>query len=237
MMIPGDIFTLIDVFSFAAWLFYGSTMGAVLVLRYTWPNVPRPYRVSRPLSIHSQQFLDFIIVFTVYVVFRFTVICFCDLYSCISIPLYISLSFFLIMSISRFFLCCLQQNQDYKTLLLNIYIYYFEYHFTPLLLFDVNIFRCIYITNQFPSFVFRLFLISTTPLTCIARFMIYLFGLPQVPTFIPVVVLLISAYLVVAPIIQNPRIEFLYATIFIFSGLIFYVPFVVWKVRFKFLGE
>lgn len=100
MMIPGDIFTLIDVFSFAAWLFYGSTMGAVLVLRYTWPEVPRPYRV---------------------------------------------------------------------------------------------------------------------------------------PTFIPVLVLLVSAYLVVAPIIQNPRIEFLYATIFILSGLVFYLPFVVWKVRFRFL--
>ncbi|GFO17338.1 amino acid transporter-like protein 4 [Plakobranchus ocellatus] len=100
MMIPGDIFTLIDVFSFAAWLFYGSTMGAVLVLRYTWPNAPRPYKV---------------------------------------------------------------------------------------------------------------------------------------PTFIPVLVLIISAYLVVGPIVQNPRIEFLYATIFILSGLVFYMPFVAWKLRFKWL--
>ncbi|XP_059156072.1 b(0,+)-type amino acid transporter 1-like [Physella acuta] len=100
MMIPGDIFSLIDFFSFAAWLFYGATMGSVLVLRYTRPDAPRPYRV---------------------------------------------------------------------------------------------------------------------------------------PTVIPVIVLIISCYLVMAPIIQQPRIEFFYATLFILSGLLFYVPFVLFNVKIKFL--
>lgn len=48
----------------------------------------------------------------------------------------------------------------------------------------------------------------------------------KVPIIIPVVVLVISMYLVVAPIIDTPRIEYLYALLFIFAGLIFYVPFV-----------
>ncbi|CAL1547645.1 unnamed protein product [Lymnaea stagnalis] len=100
MMIPGDIFSLIDFFSFAAWLFYGATMGSVLILRYTKPDAPRPYRV---------------------------------------------------------------------------------------------------------------------------------------PTVIPIIVLVISVYLVVAPIIQQPRIEFFYASLFILSGLVFYVPFVLYNVKIKFL--
>ncbi|KAH8344769.1 hypothetical protein KR067_006840 [Drosophila pandora] len=48
----------------------------------------------------------------------------------------------------------------------------------------------------------------------------------KVPIIIPVVVLAISVYLVAAPIFETPRIEYLYAMIFIFAGLIFYVPFV-----------
>ncbi|XP_021352770.1 b(0,+)-type amino acid transporter 1-like isoform X1 [Mizuhopecten yessoensis] len=95
----GDIFTLIDYFSFAAWFFYGATMAALLVLRYTSPDRERPYKV---------------------------------------------------------------------------------------------------------------------------------------PIIVPVIVLLFSIYLVVAPIVQNPRIEFLYAFLFMISGLFFYVPFVVYKTSFKF---
>lgn len=48
----------------------------------------------------------------------------------------------------------------------------------------------------------------------------------KVPLIIPIVVLIISGYLVVAPIIDTPRIEYLYACLFIFAGLLFYVPFV-----------
>ncbi|CAC5409172.1 SLC7A9 [Mytilus coruscus] len=57
----------------------------------------------------------------------------------------------------------------------------------------------------------------------------------KVPIIIPIIVLLCSFYLVLAPILQNPRIEFLYASIFMFSGLIFYVPFVVYKKELSFM--
>lgn len=101
LIIPGNIFSLIDLFSFTAWIFYGATMATVLVFRYSRPNEPRPYRV---------------------------------------------------------------------------------------------------------------------------------------PTFIPVVMLFFSLYLVIAPIINSPRIEFLYATLFVLSGMVFYVPFIAYKVRLTFLN-
>ncbi|KAL3860836.1 hypothetical protein ACJMK2_010900 [Sinanodonta woodiana] len=98
MVVSGDIFSLIDFFSFAAWMFYGATMVALLILRVTQKNRPRPYKV---------------------------------------------------------------------------------------------------------------------------------------PIIIPIIVLLCSCYLLVAPIIQQPRIEFLYAFLFVISGLLFYVPFVVFKKNYK----
>ncbi|XP_021968156.1 b(0,+)-type amino acid transporter 1 isoform X2 [Folsomia candida] len=45
MIIAGDIETLIDFFSFTAWIFYGGAMLAVIVQRFTRPNAPRPYKV------------------------------------------------------------------------------------------------------------------------------------------------------------------------------------------------
>ncbi|KAH9502677.1 b(0,+)-type amino acid transporter 1 [Bulinus truncatus] len=53
----------------------------------------------------------------------------------------------------------------------------------------------------------------------------------RVPIFIPVIMVIISVYLVIAPIIQDPRIEFLYAAIFIVGGTVFYVPFVHFKLQ------
>ncbi|XP_045193427.1 b(0,+)-type amino acid transporter 1-like isoform X3 [Mercenaria mercenaria] len=53
----------------------------------------------------------------------------------------------------------------------------------------------------------------------------------KVPLAVPILVFLCSVYLVVAPIIQDPRIEFLYAFLFSVSGLVFYIPFVVYKKR------
>ncbi|XP_076654379.1 b(0,+)-type amino acid transporter 1 isoform X2 [Halictus rubicundus] len=46
------------------------------------------------------------------------------------------------------------------------------------------------------------------------------------PLVIPVLVLGISAYLIVAPIIEKPQIEYLYAAGFIFAGMLVYLPFV-----------
>ncbi|XP_046399734.1 b(0,+)-type amino acid transporter 1-like isoform X2 [Ischnura elegans] len=48
----------------------------------------------------------------------------------------------------------------------------------------------------------------------------------KVPIIIPLVVLVISVYLIAAPIIDNPQIEYLYAGLFILAGLLLYVPFV-----------
>ncbi|KAI7697770.1 amino acid transporter -like protein, partial [Sarcoptes scabiei] len=48
---------------------------------------------------------------------------------------------------------------------------------------------------------------------------------------LPIIVFIISIYLVIGPIVQNPQIEYLYATLYIVSGLLFYVPFVKYKLR------
>lgn len=52
---------------------------------------------------------------------------------------------------------------------------------------------------------------------------------PQVPIFIPILVTLISVFLVLAPIISEPAWEYLYCVLFILSGLIFYFLFVHYK--------
>jgi len=50
-----------------------------------------------------------------------------------------------------------------------------------------------------------------------------------VPIVIPIFVMLASAYLVIAPIIYDPKIQYVYALLFILAGLIFYVPFVYFQ--------
>ncbi|ODM90871.1 b(0,+)-type amino acid transporter 1 [Orchesella cincta] len=57
----------------------------------------------------------------------------------------------------------------------------------------------------------------------------------KVPIIIPWVMLIASTYLVVAPIIDKPQWEYLYATMFIVAGLIFYIPFVHYKLTIKFM--
>ena len=53
MVIPSDIFTLIDFFSFSAWIFYGLTMVSLLVLRWKEPNMERPFKVhSLSSAVH-----------------------------------------------------------------------------------------------------------------------------------------------------------------------------------------
>lgn len=59
----------------------------------------------------------------------------------------------------------------------------------------------------------------------------------KVPIIIPYVVLIISIYLVVGPIIDKPQIEYLYAVLFILAGLVFYVPFVKLGMTPRFMGE
>lgn len=59
----------------------------------------------------------------------------------------------------------------------------------------------------------------------------------KVPIIVPIIVCIVAAYLVVAPIIMNPQMEYVYATIFILSGILFYVPFVHFKCRPAFAGK
>ena len=46
MLLPSDIETLIDFFSFAAWMFYAIVFCALLYLRYKAPNAVRPFKVG-----------------------------------------------------------------------------------------------------------------------------------------------------------------------------------------------
>jgi L-type amino acid transporter 9 len=55
------------------------------------------------------------------------------------------------------------------------------------------------------------------------------------PIFIPILAFLSSVFLVVVPIITDPRIEFLYAVLMIAIGFVFWLPFVFFKVRFNFM--
>uniref|UniRef100_A0A8C5EGD0 b(0,+)-type amino acid transporter 1 n=1 Tax=Gouania willdenowi TaxID=441366 RepID=A0A8C5EGD0_GOUWI len=52
----------------------------------------------------------------------------------------------------------------------------------------------------------------------------------KVPIVIPGLMVIVSCYLVLAPIIDKPEMEYLYCAAFIFCGLLLYFPFVHWKV-------
>jgi len=57
------------------------------------------------------------------------------------------------------------------------------------------------------------------------------------PIIIPVIVLIISIYLVIAPIVDNPQIEYLYSILFMVFGAIIYLPFVHFGYVFKFMPK
>lgn len=49
--------------------------------------------------------------------------------------------------------------------------------------------------------------------------------------------MVVSAILVVAPIVAAPQVQYFYVLLFILAGLIFYVPFVYYKKRVPGMGE
>ncbi|KAI3367948.1 hypothetical protein L3Q82_026771 [Scortum barcoo] len=51
----------------------------------------------------------------------------------------------------------------------------------------------------------------------------------RVPIILPILVLIAAVFLVLAPIVDNPQIEYLYVSLFILSGAIIYVPFIHYK--------
>lgn len=57
-IIPGDINTLINYFSFAVWIFYGFTVLGLIVMRFTRKELRRPIRVSSAFSMAFPPFLS-----------------------------------------------------------------------------------------------------------------------------------------------------------------------------------
>lgn len=53
----------------------------------------------------------------------------------------------------------------------------------------------------------------------------------RVPLLLPVMMLIVSVYLIVVPIASDPQLPFLFAALFMLSGLVFYFPFVYKKKR------
>ncbi|XP_035024443.1 b(0,+)-type amino acid transporter 1 [Hippoglossus stenolepis] len=51
----------------------------------------------------------------------------------------------------------------------------------------------------------------------------------SVPIILPILVLIAAVFLVLAPIIDSPQIEYLYVTLFIFSGILVYIPIIHYK--------
>ncbi|XP_062253638.1 b(0,+)-type amino acid transporter 1-like [Platichthys flesus] len=51
----------------------------------------------------------------------------------------------------------------------------------------------------------------------------------SVPIILPILVLIAAVFLVLAPIIDSPQIEYLYVTLFIFSGILVYIPVIHYK--------
>lgn len=104
---------------------------------------------------------------------------------------------------------------------------------SPALLFTSILSILMLIPNDFDtlvnyfSFAAWLFYGLTTSAVLVLRFKHPEWTRPiKVPIIIPIIVVIASIYLVVAPIIDDPQVEFLYAAMFILAGLIFYFPFV-----------
>lgn len=59
----------------------------------------------------------------------------------------------------------------------------------------------------------------------------------KVPIPIPAFVLLASVFLVIVPIVDNPKLEFLYAALIILAGLFIYIPFCFLKKKLACMGN
>ena len=115
--------------------------------------------------------------------------------------------------------------------------------YTPSLAIMVNcLISCIFVLPDASSFSTVLDYFSFTSwivygLACLSvivlRFKAPYKDLPRpykVPLIIPLLSALVSFYLVVAPVIQDPNIGYLLVTLLLFGGLIFYLPIHVFKV-------
>jgi len=51
MILPGDVNSLIELFGFTVWMFYGCAMLALIVLRFTRKYETRPYQVLFQIAV------------------------------------------------------------------------------------------------------------------------------------------------------------------------------------------
>ncbi|KAM5164871.1 b(0,+)-type amino acid transporter 1-like [Mantella aurantiaca] len=61
MIIPGDFSTIVNFFSFTAWLFYGTTIFGLIYMKIKKPDIPRPYKVPILIPV-------FVLIAAVYLV-------------------------------------------------------------------------------------------------------------------------------------------------------------------------
>ncbi|XP_035607904.1 b(0,+)-type amino acid transporter 1-like [Oncorhynchus keta] len=115
---------------------------------------------------------------------------------------------------------------------------------SPALIFTTAISLLVLIPGDFQSIVnffsFTAWFFYTITLSGLLYLKIKKPELPRtysVPIVIPILVIMAAIFLVMAPIIDNPAIEYLYVTIFIFSGVLVYVPFIHYKLCPGLLGK
>nr|XP_020823133.1 b(0,+)-type amino acid transporter 1-like isoform X3 [Phascolarctos cinereus] len=87
---------------------------------------------------------------------------------------------------------------------------------------------------------FVLWMIHGTTISCLLYLKVKKKDLPRsykVPIIIPVIVLLASIYLILAPIIDQPQMEFLYVFLFMLSGIVVYFPIIYFRYRPRLLQE
>ena len=51
------------------------------------------------------------------------------------------------------------------------------------------------------------------------------------------IVLVVSVFLVIAPIIASPKLEFIYSIVFMCCGAAIYVPFVHYRMKLPYMGK
>ena len=59
----------------------------------------------------------------------------------------------------------------------------------------------------------------------------------KVPIIVPIIVLAASILLMVCPIIDNPKVEYIYSILFTVGGALTYVPFVRYNIQVPFLSN
>ena len=73
MMLPGDFNTLLNYFSFSAWIIYGATSMGVIVLRIKQPDAIRPIKVccgnAKTIAIDYCQYPSIAILFVLGTIF------------------------------------------------------------------------------------------------------------------------------------------------------------------------